>query len=153
VELAHGQHALAGGRGSDRAWRRGATRRQVLGRVGLAQRAADRAAVAHTRVGDHALGVAEDRDARPISSDSSSVAVRVMRADPQLAVLALDVVQLVRSLMSIRYSGAPAAASSSAAGCGRRRSARLGTEALEQRDRIVDARRALVLERCWYLHR
>ena len=33
---------------------------EVLGRVGLAQRAADRAAVAHDGVGDDAFGVAED---------------------------------------------------------------------------------------------
>ncbi len=41
---------------------RGADGRQVLGRVGLAQRAAEGAAVAHDGVGDDALGVADDRE-------------------------------------------------------------------------------------------
>jgi hypothetical protein len=30
---------------------------------------------------------------------------------------------------------------------------RLGAQALQQLKRVIDARRALVLERCWYLHR
>ena len=43
---------------------------QVLGRIGLAQRAADGAAVAHDRVGDHPLGVARRSDSarRPAPS-------------------------------------------------------------------------------------
>jgi len=34
--------------------------RQVFGRIGLAERAADRSPVAHDRVGDHPFGVHED---------------------------------------------------------------------------------------------
>ncbi len=41
---------------------RRADRREVLGRVRLAERAADRAAVAHDRVGDHVLGVPKERE-------------------------------------------------------------------------------------------
>ena len=53
-------HALAvGAADHDLALDRRADRPQVLGRVGLAQRAADRAAVADDRVGDHLLGVGE----------------------------------------------------------------------------------------------
>ena len=65
VELLHRHDPLAGA-AADHAARveRGADRREVLGRVGLAQRAAERAAVAHHRVGDHPLGVAEDRERR-----------------------------------------------------------------------------------------
>ncbi len=61
VEVAHVEHALAVGSADDhpRCDRR-AHRGEVLGRVGLAEGAADRAAVADDRVGDHALGVGED---------------------------------------------------------------------------------------------
>ena len=52
-------------------------------RVGLAQRSADGAAVAHHRVGDDTFGVAEDRDTpRPARRDSSSFAVPRHRTDP-----------------------------------------------------------------------
>ena len=65
VELVHVDDALAVRAADDhpRADRR-ADGGQVLGRVGLAERAADRAAVADDRVGDHALGVGEDRQPR-----------------------------------------------------------------------------------------
>ena len=64
VEVLHPDHALAvGAADHDLALAAAADGREVLGRVGLAERAADRAAVAHDRVGDHLLGVAEEREA------------------------------------------------------------------------------------------
>ena len=44
------------------ALQRGERRRQVLRRVGLAQRPADRAPEPHDRVGDDPLGVVQDRE-------------------------------------------------------------------------------------------
>ena len=73
----------------------GERRRQVLGRVGLAQRAADGAAVAHDRVGDHPLGVDEDREVLGRrAATSSSVGVAGHRADAQLVAVDADVGQL-----------------------------------------------------------
>ena len=63
---------------------RRADRGQVLGRVGLAQRAAERAAVAHDRVGDHPLGVAEDRERGGQLGGLQQLAVPGHRADPDL---------------------------------------------------------------------
>ena len=62
VEVLHAHDALAfGSADHDLGLDGGAHGRQVLGGIGLAERAADGAAVAHDRVGDHVLGVAEDR--------------------------------------------------------------------------------------------
>ena len=64
-----------------------------------------------------------------------------------------DVVESVRSLMSIRMLG-PGQAQlhhrQQAVPAGHEPG--LGPEPLEQRDRVVDAGRPLVLERRWYLH-
>jgi hypothetical protein len=56
---------------------RGAHRRQILGRVRLAQRTPDRPPVTHDGVGDHPLGVMEDGKSLPMMSDSSSERCRV----------------------------------------------------------------------------
>ena len=95
VEVLHADHPLAVGAADDdlRLGRR-ADGREVLGRIGLAQRAADRAAVAHHRVGDHVLGVAEEREALGEQVGLQQVDVPRQRADPDLAVLLADVGQL-----------------------------------------------------------
>ena len=128
---------------------------QVLGRVGLAQRAADRAAVAHDRVGDHALGVGEDRQALArAAADSSRSRWRViapMRTSPSCS---RDVARARRPADRCRSrTRAPrGAASSSAAGEWPPASSRaLRAELLEQRERLLDARRPLVVKRCWDL--
>lgn len=54
LALSPGDHHLGPQRGADGA--------EVLGRVSLAQGAADGPAVAHHGVGDHLLGVSEDRE-------------------------------------------------------------------------------------------
>ena len=69
--------------------------REVLGRVGLAERAADRAAVAHDRVGDHVLGVAEEREVLGEQLGLQQLDVAGHRPDPDLAVLLADVGELV----------------------------------------------------------
>ena len=74
----------------------GAHGRQVLGGVGLAERAADRAAVAHDRVGDHVLGVAEEREVLGEQVGLEQVDVPRQRADPDLAALLADVGELGR---------------------------------------------------------
>ena len=85
---------------------RRADRREVLGGVGLAQRAADRAAVAHHRVGDDLLGVAEQREVLGQQVGLEQVDVARERADldhrrpPRGCRRAR-----ARSLMSIRCSG------------------------------------------------
>ena len=96
VEVGHVDRALAAaaadhGDGAER----GADGAQVLGRVGLAERAADRAAVAHRRVGD----LAARRRAmigkwRASSVGLEQLAVPGERADPHLAALLADVVEL-----------------------------------------------------------
>ena len=78
---------------------RRAHRGQVLGRVGLAERAADRPAVAHHRVGDHALGVGEDRVREQRRLEQ--VPVTGHRADPQLCAVEGDVAQLVRERIDV----------------------------------------------------
>ena len=68
---------------------RRADRGNVLGRVGLAQRPADGAAIAHQRVGDHPLGVGHDREMLAEQRRREQVTVPRHRADPDLvAVLA-----------------------------------------------------------------
>ena len=64
VEAVHPDHSLAVGI-SDHHFGlgRAADRGQILGGVGLAQRAADGAAVSHDRIGDHVLGIAKQGEA------------------------------------------------------------------------------------------
>ena len=68
--------------------------REVLGGVGLAQRAADRAAVAHDGVGDDLLGVAEERVAPRQQVGLEQVDVPRQRPDADLAGVLADVGQL-----------------------------------------------------------
>ena len=61
MEVGDVDHPLALGSAHDEVGpQRGADRRQVLRRIGLAQRPADRAAVTDHRVSDHDLGLGED---------------------------------------------------------------------------------------------
>ena len=85
---------------------RRADRRQVLGRVGLAERAADRAAVAHDRVGDHLLGVAEEREvlARAGRTSAGRRAGSARRSGSRRPPRGCRRAR-ARSLMSIRCSG------------------------------------------------
>ena len=69
-------------------------RRQVLGRVGLAERAADRPPVAHDGVGDHLLRVVQDREMLARRGRVEQLRVPGQRADPQLAAVDLDIGQL-----------------------------------------------------------
>ena len=57
---------------------------KVLGGVGLAERAADRAAVANDGVGDDALGVGEDLQALAREAGLQQVPVARHRADADL---------------------------------------------------------------------
>ena len=83
---------------ADRVERR-AHRGEVLRGVGLAQRAAEGASVADGRVGDDALGVAEDREQVPQQLGLEELAVARHRADPYDVAVGLDeaegVVQVV----------------------------------------------------------
>ena len=122
--------------------------REVLGGVGLAERAADRAAVAHHRVGDHLLGVAEDREVAGQQVGLEQVHVAGQRADPQLAVLprgcsassveVVDVDQVLGARQAQLHHRQQAVAAGDDPGP--------GAAALERRDRAVDAGGPLVLE-------
>ena len=94
VELVHVDHALARAVADDHPRAdRGADRAQVLGRVGLAERAADRAAVADHGVGDHALGVGEDRQPALERRRLQQRAVARHRADPDVVGVLGDVAE------------------------------------------------------------
>ena len=83
-ELAHRHHPLAAGAAARRTRPGGAPGgREVLGRVGLAQRPADRAAVAHHRVGDHPLGVVQDPVVLADDRGREQLGVAHHRADAQ----------------------------------------------------------------------
>ena len=148
VEILHRDRARAlGVTDHDVGPDRRADRGQVLGCVGLAQRAADRAAVADDGVGDHGFRVPEDREAAREEVGLQQVDVAGQRPDRDLAVLLADVRELgqvvdVDQVLGVRepelhhrQQAVPA-----------RDDACLGTEPLERCDRAVDTRRALVLE-------
>ena len=103
------------------------TARQVLGRVGLAERAADRAAVADHGVGDHALGVGEDR--QPALAASPTPAARCgassRRSGRGRRARRCSRARPPADRCRSRTRAWPGAASSSAAGCARRRAAAL----------------------------
>ena len=148
VEVLHPDHPLAAGAADDHLRLGGrADGREVLGGVGLAQRAADRAAVAHHRVGDHGLGVAEEREVPREQLGLQQVDVAGQRADPDLAVRLADVGELgeVVDVDQVLGAGQPQLhhrQQAVAAGD----DPRLGAEPLERRDRAVHAGGSLVLE-------
>ena len=155
VELGHVDHPLPTA-SADHAARveRGAHRRQVLRGVGLAERAAQRAPVADDRVGDDPLGVAEDRERVGEGVGLQELAVAGHRADPdvvgldadvaELAVQVVDVDQVLRRGQPELHHRQQAVAPCHQPG--------LRTQPLQQVERVVDARGALVLERCRHLH-
>ena len=154
VELAHrhGPRSLGAGE-HDRSLQRGADRGEILGRVGLAERAADRAAVAHDRVGDHQLGVAEDREPLQQQLGLEQLDVAGERADRDLVALLADVLQLrevvdVDQPRRLREPQLHHRQQAVAAGDDPRVLVRF-----QRRDRALQARRPLVLKRCWGLHR
>ena len=95
VEFADRDGALAVGRSDHRGRTgRGERRGQVLGRVGLAQRPADGTPQAHDGVGDHALGVVEDREVPARYIRVEQVRVTGQGADAQLVAVERDEGQL-----------------------------------------------------------
>ena len=148
VEVLHGDDALALGAADDDLRLGGrADGREVLGGVGLAERPADRAAVAHDRVGDHVLGVAEERKVLGQQLGLEQIDVPRQRADPDLAALLADVGELRQTVDvdQVLGVGQPQLHHRQQA-VAARDDARLGAEPLQRRDRALDARRTLVLE-------
>jgi hypothetical protein len=155
VEVGHVDHALAVAVDDDELGADGgADRREVLRRVGLAQRAADRPAVADRRIGDHPLGVGEDRELAGEDLRLEQVAVAGHRADAQHALLLADVRQLafqrvdVDEVLGRREPQLHHRQERVSAG----HEPGLRAQALEQPERFVDARSARVVERRRYLH-
>ena len=155
VELLHRHDPLAGG-AADHAARvqRRADRGEILGRVGLAQRSAERAAVADDRVGDDPLGVAEDRERRGQLVGLEQLPMAGHGADPDLGRLDGDVAQLVVQVVDVDQVlevGQPQLHHRQQAVTARHEPGRV-TEAVQQPDGLIHAGRALVLERCRNLH-
>ena len=126
---------------------------QVLGRIGLAERAADRAAVADHGVGDHALGVGEDREQLVQERRFEEIAMTGHRPDPDLAVVRAHIPQLPRQRIDVYHvlrGGEPELHHrEQAVPTGQQPGVR--TELLQQRESVFDARRALITKRCWDL--
>jgi hypothetical protein len=148
VEVLHPDDALAiRAADHDLGLRRRADRREVLGRVGLAERTADRPAVANDGVGDHLLRLAKQRKVLGQQLGVEEIDVPGERPDPDLAVLLADVGELVEVVdvdqvlglcepqLHHRQQAVPAGDDP-----------RPGAALLERCDGAVDARRALVLE-------
>ena len=148
VKVLHRDHPLAAGAADhDLRLHRRADRREVLGRIRLAERAADRAAVAHDRIGDHVLGVAKQRQALGEQLGLQQIDVAGQRADSDLVALLPDVGELrqVVDVDQVRRVREPELHHRQQA-VAARDDARLGAELLQRRDRALDAGRALVLE-------
>ena len=144
------------GLGADRR----AHRPEVLGRVGLAQRAADRPAVADDGVSDDVLGVGEDRGPLGQQGRFEQFAVAGHGADadlacgpggrgdhPDVAELAgqsVDVDQVPRGRQPQLHHRQQRVAAGQDPG--------LGPELAQQLQRVLDAGCALVFKRCRDLH-
>src|SRR6185436_12134053 len=125
----------------------GAYGREVLGGIGLAERAADGAAVAHDRVGDHVLGVAEDRVVLGQQLGLEEIDVARQGSDPDLAALLPDELELgqivdVDQVLGIRQPELHHRQQAVTT----RDDARLRTKPLQGGDRSLQTRRTLVLE-------
>src|SRR5262249_37064082 len=95
VELLHVNDALAGAAADHRRGaERSAHRAEVLGGIRLAERAPDRAAIAHGWVRDLVLGVADDREPLREQAGLEELPVAGERADADLAPLFAYVAQL-----------------------------------------------------------
>src|SRR5829696_1713089 len=126
---------------------RRADRRQVLCRIGLAERAADRAAVADDGVRNHLLRIPEDRETQREQIRLQEVDVTRQRPDPHLAALLPDVGELgevvdVDQVLRVRQPELHHRQQAVTAGD----DSRLRTEPLERLDGAVNAGRTLVLE-------
>ena len=155
VELAHRDHPFAGAAADDtRRVERGADGRKVLGRIGLAQRAAERAAVANHGIGDDSLGVAEDGEGCGQLVGFEQLAMAGHRADPERVAVATHVAQLpvkivdVHEVLEVREPQLHHRQETVAAGD----QAGLRPQPLEESDGVVDAGGAFVFERRGYLH-
>ena len=132
----------------------GAHRRQVLGRIGLTERPADGATVADDRIGDHLLGVAEDREGGRQLVGLEQLTVTGHGTDAELVAFDPDVPELVVQIVDVDqvlgrrepqlHHRQEAVASGDEPG--------LAPEPLQQRDRVIDAGGTFVFERCWHLH-
>ena len=132
---------------------RGEGGRQVLGRIGLAERAADGAAVAHDRVGDATFGVVQDGEMLACQRGAEQFRVPGERADPQLALLDPQVAELGEVVDVDQRLGLGQAElhhRDQAVPAGQHPGLR--PELGQQRERVADAGRALVLKVRGYLH-
>ena len=154
MELRHPDGPFPGGAGDDDLGAEDvADGGEVLGRVGLAERAADRAAVADDRVGDHLLGVVDHREQPPDDVGVEQRRVPGERTDAQDVGVLGDVPQLgdvvdVDEPLGPRepelHHRQQAVPTGDDAG--------LGPVAFEQLQRVADAGGADVVERSRYLH-
>ena len=153
VELAcgHGAFAIPGVQHDRRAQCRHHGR-QILRRIGLAQRTADGAAIAHDRIGDHSLGLGEDGVVLAGHSRLQQLTMSCHGADANLVafdadvgqVEVVDVDEMFGSGESKLHHRQQAVPSGNQPG--------LGPEPFQQRNGVVDAGRSLVFERRWNLH-
>ncbi len=123
-------------------WRveRGAHGREVLGRVGLAQGAADGAAVAHQRVGDDGLGVGDDGEVLAQERRGEQVPVAGQGADVDGVALAADVAELAQVVDVDQVLGrGQAQLHHRQQAVTARHHPRLAAELREQPQRLVDA--------------
>jgi hypothetical protein len=131
----------------------GEHRREVLRRIGLAQRATDRAAVAHDGIGDDPFGVGEDREVLGRQRGRQEVGVAGHGTDAQLVALDADVGE-VAQVVDVDEDFGPGQAQlhhrQQAVPSGD--DARLGPVPLEQRDGVAETVGPFVLERCGKLH-
>ena len=97
MEVGHRQEALAAG-SPDHGFRAEHVTDggEVLGRVGLAERAADGSPVPHNRIGDHGLGVPDDGEERRDFVRLEERGVPGQGADAQFVAVAQDEVEFVQ---------------------------------------------------------
>ena len=154
VEVIHRNHALAvRADDHDARLQRRADRGQVLGGIGLGQRAADRPAVSHRRIGDHLLRVDEERELPGEELGLEQLTVARHGPDPDLSLHLPDVGELVEVVdvdqaLGIGEPQLHHRQQAVAAG----QDAGLGPVFLQELDRVLDARRPLVLDRPGCLH-
>ena len=100
----HSAHT-AGSLDDHGALERGAHRREVLGRVGLAHRAAHGSAVAHHRIGDHLLGLTKDRVVLSQHGRVEDLRMRGHGTDDDLVAVDPDPAQFVDPLQVDEHLG------------------------------------------------
>ena len=136
------------------AWSAESAAERSSARIGLAQRPADRAPVAHDRIGDHTLGVVQHREVLAGDRRRQEVGVAGHRADDEVVAVDGDRAELAGQIVDVDQVLRPGEAElhhrQQAVPAGDH--ARLRAELLEERDRMVDAGGTFVGERCWNLH-